>query len=72
MFKPLIVCNWSLSDGHKKKFSKNKLESTGYMERCLDFCVTILLISSKILPSVFIILMKISPKMPKLDVNFVG
>ena len=39
---------------------------------CLDFCVTILLISSKILPSVFVILMKISPKMPKLDVNFVG
>ena len=39
---------------------------------CLDFRVTILLISSKILPSVFVILMEISPKMPKLDVNFVG
>ena len=46
MFKLLIVCNWSLNDGHKKKFSKNKLKSTGYMKGCLDFCVTILLISS--------------------------
>ena len=72
MFKPLIVCNWSLYDDHKKSSQTTNSNLLVIWKGCFDFCVTILLISSKILPSVFVILMKISPKMPKLDVNFVG
>ena len=56
----------------KKSFQRTNSNLQVTWKDYLDFFVTILLISSKILPSVFVILMKISPKMPKLDVNFVG
>ena len=50
----------------KKSFQRTNSNLQVIWKDYLDFFVTILLISSKILPSVFVILMKISPKMPNL------